>query len=170
MPVDQWSLGVAVLALLVAGFAAGLELRRYLGEGVHLRLSVMANARCHPEPPGTFLMLSVYNRGDQPTTLTHMVLEYYPTRLGPWLPVWIRRLYAKHKREVSVVLPPGVLLPHVLKPGTIWTGLVRHTPKLAAEIATGRLYAGVAASHSNQHHLIQVVCRSDPAAAPSRDA
>src|SRR5690348_10077441 len=85
--VSHWALLVSGGSFAVSACALVLEVRRWLTEGVRLTLSIVAEAKLFGGPvkdDATYLVASVTNRGDAPTTITHMVLFNYPSRLAIW--------------------------------------------------------------------------------------
>jgi hypothetical protein len=92
--ISLWALWISTGALFVVACAFGLEVRRWLDEGVRLSLSVMPNAIIigpHGRDENKYLSVTGTNRGGAPTTITHMVLYNYPSRLSRWLPQWLYR-------------------------------------------------------------------------------
>jgi hypothetical protein len=72
-------------------------------------MSVMADANLVggiDEDDKTYLAIAVTNRGSAPTTITHMVLYNYPSRIGPWLPKkprFLLRLFKRHPRPSASI-------------------------------------------------------------------
>ncbi len=166
--ISLWALGVSGGSLCVALCVFVLELRRWFDEGVRLSMSVMVDTETFGghQDSNTYLAVTVTNRGNAATTITHMVLNDYPSRFGLWLPSRLcRRIKSQRPQTFVVVNPilPGMpgQLPFVLEPGRNWHGMAVHTPELERMIEAGRLYAGVVGSHSNKT-LLQRVRRWTP--------
>lgn len=79
---DWWTIGIAAYAAIVSTGALFLELRRWFEAGPRLNIHVMPEAKTF-NIPGTekniYLLATVTNRGNTPTTITHFVLSDYET-------------------------------------------------------------------------------------------
>jgi hypothetical protein len=74
--ISLWALCVSGGVLFISVCVFGLELRRWLNEGVRLSLTVITDARLisgSQEDKNTYVSLTVMNRGSAPTTITHMI-------------------------------------------------------------------------------------------------
>ena len=82
--IASWALAVSFLSMIIAACAFILQLRRWFDEGVKLSVLVMADAKKFgggPVDNNTYVSVTVTNRGDAPTTLTHMVTStHIPAR------------------------------------------------------------------------------------------
>ena len=160
--ISLWAFGVSVLSLCVAFAVFALELRRWFDEGVRLSMSVMSDAIFVAEglqDNKTYLAITVTNRGDAATTITHMVLYDYPTRFAIWIPKrprFIVRWFKKHQPRTFVVNTTNMPPPHLLEPGRNWYGSAVHTPELEAMIKAGRLFVGVIGSLSDKILFLRV--------------
>lgn len=160
--VSLWAFGVSALSFCVAFSAFALELRRWFNEGVRLSMSVMADAifvESGSKDKKKYLAITVTNRGDTATTITHMVLYNYPSRLAVWIPKRPRvmvRLLKKSQPATFIVNTTAMPIPYVLEPGRNWHGMAAHTPELEAMIKAGRLFVGVIGSHSDKPWLMRV--------------
>jgi hypothetical protein len=78
MTTSEW---ISVIALIISTGAFSLQARSWLASGPRLRLHLMADAISIPRVDNDpKLALFVINRGDTPTTITHMVLYSYRSR------------------------------------------------------------------------------------------
>lgn len=155
--ISLWALYVSGGALFISACVFALELRRWFDEGVKLSMSVIADAKLfggvRPDP-NTYLSVTVTNRGSAATSITHMVLYNYRSRLAPYLPSRLTRYrWMKELRPQTMIVAntgaPGPL-PYVLQPGHTWVGMATHTPDLEQMIEAGRLYVGIIGSHSDK--------------------
>jgi hypothetical protein len=153
--ISFWALVVSSGALLVSALAFDLELRRWLDEGVRLTVSVMVGARILgglERDENKYLNVTVTNRGSAPTTITHMVLYEYPSKLARHVPNWLYKRVKRFHAQTYVINSigsPGPI-PFVLEPGRVWMGRCTQTPHLEKMIEGGRLYVGIICSHSNR--------------------
>jgi len=114
--------------------------------GPRLHLSVMADALSFPDDgKGVRAALTVINRGDEPTMLTHMVGFVFPS--------WWRK-YRNNPEYAGIVNSPTI--PHKLDINATWIGMMMYEKTLTAARQKGHLYVGVIASHSNATFLIRV--------------
>ena len=133
--ISLWALWVSGGALFVAALAFGLEFRRWLDEGVRLTLSVMVGARVFgglERDENKYLTATVTNRGNAPTTITHMVLYNYPSRLARWVPQWLYKRVKRFHAQTYIIPSTGSpgQIPYVLEPGRMWMGRGTQTPEL----------------------------------------
>ncbi len=160
--ISLWAFGISGLSLCVAFALFVLELRRWFSEGVRLSMSVMSDAILVGgglEDKKTYLAITVTNRGDAATTITHMVLYDYPNRLAVWLPKrprFITRWFKKYQPTTFIVNTIDMPPPYALEPGRNWHGKAVHTPELEAMIKAGRLFVGVIGSHSDKILFMRV--------------
>ena len=91
-----------------------------------------------------YLVANVTNRGNAPTSITHMVILDYPTWAARWLPWRMLRLLNWHQKQFFITNTgiPGPP-PYHLEQGGHWVGMARYTDELEAMIAAGRLYVGI---------------------------
>lgn len=142
---DFWTLIVAAYAAVVATGAFSLEIRRWFESGPRLKLRLMPNAivlEGGDLRERTYIAATVTNVGTLPTTVTGMGYLQYDN-------VW-RRL--RRKSTFQAIIPNPSLdrasnVPHVLLPGTQWTGLGAYTPDLAARVGEGHFYVQIITSH-----------------------
>jgi hypothetical protein len=153
--ISLWAFGVSAGALLVSALAFGLEVRRWLDEGVRLTLSVVVGARIiggYERDDNKYLNVTVTNRGNAPTTITHMVLYNYPSKLARYMPWWLyKRIKRFHAQTylINTIGAPGPI-PYVLEPGRMWMGRAIQTADLERMIEAERLYVGIICSHSER--------------------
>jgi hypothetical protein len=143
MTTSEW---ISVIALVISTGAFSLQARSWLASGPRLRLHLMADAISFPRVDNDpKLALFVINRGDTPTTITHMVLYSYRSR------------WAKFRRKTTweaLVHTPNV--PAEVGVNKQWTGIALYEKDMPEARAKGHLYVGVIASHSNRDFLIKV--------------
>jgi len=94
------------------------------------------------------VFVEVVNRGDRPTTLTHLCVYQYASALD--------RLRGKRKASFLVPQPGGgAVLPHELGSGQRWTALVNQAVLLSKVIETPRyLHVGISHSGSKKEVLV----------------
>jgi hypothetical protein len=122
MKPETW---VSIYAAIVGTSAFLLNLKSWLDSGVRLTMSMIADGVVIGGDPRfeekDIVIVSVTNRGDAPTMITHLVLLELPT--------WWRRIRRRPTRTFIVPnpqlkgYPPNI--PGELAPGKIWTGVIR---------------------------------------------
>lgn len=145
MQTSDW---IASFALVVSGGAFALELRRWFASGPKLILSVMADAMAIPnEGDDPFLVLTVTNRGDTPTTITHMIGLRYEN----WWQRWRNR-----PQNAGIVNTSIMPIPHSLGVNQSWMGRMNYNEPTNEWRSKDQLYIGVNASHSDKYFVIKV--------------
>jgi hypothetical protein len=117
----------------------------------------MPDVEIYPQDDGVSkLALNVTNRGDTPTTITHMIVYKYRS----WFHRW------RTKPHFTAIVPnpvmPGMVgtLPYELGLNKYWLGVLNFG-ELSEAREKGELYVGVIASHSNRNFLVHVPPRKD---------
>jgi hypothetical protein len=139
MKPETW---VSIYAAIVGTSAFLLNLKSWLDSGVRLTMSMIADGVVIGGDPRfeekDIVIVSVTNRGDAPTMITHLVLLELPT--------WWRRIRRR----------PTPNIPGELAPGKIWTGVIRKRQDYISDLHTGRFYVGVYGSHRDKPYLRQI--------------
>lgn len=137
---------ISLIALAIASGALALEIRRWFEGGPRLNFSVIGDALIMPDGDGEMrIALTVRNRGNAPTMLTHLVLYGYETR-------W--KKFRNDSCFAAVGTDPSI--PCELGLNRSWTGIVRYMPELTKLREDGKLYVGVVSAHSDKNFLIKV--------------
>jgi hypothetical protein len=143
MMISDW---ISIVALGVSSGALALNIRGWLASGPHLHLSVIADAVEFPRGDGKpKLALFVTNRGDEPTTLTHMVAFIYRSR---WAKARRRKAFAAIVNSPTIPAEVGI--------NKTWSGLMLYGDKVTEARTKGQLYVGVFASHTNREFVVRV--------------
>lgn len=145
-----------IYAALVATAALVLEVRRWAESGPRLFVHLMPWAKMAGGgrvDPATYLHASATNRGFVPTTITHYLLLEYPSIIHRWL--------HRPSKSAFVVVGGPTPVPHVVAPGTQWSGQATYDAELLAWAKSGRLFAGVIASHRERPYVKKVVIKPD---------
>lgn len=141
---------IALVALLLSGFALALEVRRWVESGVHLNMSILADAVGIPEDDGQpKLAVTVTNRGTTPTTITHFMAFAYRSVIHRVL-----------KRSYFQGWIPSSNLPSEVDVNGLWHGIMYYDADLSDARTKGHLYIGIASSHSNRTYLKRVPPRA----------
>jgi hypothetical protein len=95
---------------IVSACSFVLELRRWFDEGVKLSMLTMAEAKTFggvTPDPNTYVAVTVTNRGDAPTTITHLVVYTYPNKVAVYTPRWLSRYFKQLSPKVGFVPKTG---------------------------------------------------------------
>lgn len=145
---------VAIYAAIVATGALALEIRRWVESGP--RISVRANAGMtltggeRTEDESDLLAVTAYNRGDQPTTVTHMLIVRFPNRWRRW---------RNRPSETYAILKPepsghSPALPKELPTGGQWMGFAK--PGFISADVSSEYWAGIQTTDRERAYLAPI--------------
>lgn len=166
-----FALVVSVVSVVISAGSFSLEFRRWFESGVKLKLTYSID-RIHVvhgesilEPDKRYISVDVSNRGDAPTTLTHLTFIYHPTIWDEWRydfsRSFIRRIvpYSNlwksldSKRSVNFLyygLNPANPQPHFLEPGARWSETCLQNEDIDKMLNDGRLWLRIYANHADK--------------------
>jgi len=114
---------IAAYAAVVATVVLAWDVYKWKASGPRIRFSVSSNMKILQYPgisaTATFVNAKAINVGNLPTTITTLAIQHYKS----WL-LWVLRRPDHRGVILNTALKP---LPHILEPGTIWTGLIDQT-------------------------------------------
>jgi hypothetical protein len=146
---DWWTIGIAAYAAIVSTGALFLELRRWFEAGPRLNIDIIPEAETFNIPGtdgNTYLLVTITNRGNTPTTITHFVLSDYGT--------WFNRLRSKPIWNAIVPDPDphprARQMSQLLQTGERWSGMALHDDELKRRMNAGYLYVLIYASHADK--------------------
>lgn len=153
MEAKDW---IALYAAVVSTTAFFLNFRSWHEGQPRLRLSLMVDAMAvgggQETDEKNLIVLTVTNRGKEPTVITHMVVFRMST--------WLRRLLRKPDHHMVVPHPyiqgQAPNIPYELKSANIWHGIARNREDVFGNIYDGTYYVGVYASHRNKPYLKRI--------------
>jgi hypothetical protein len=128
---------VALYAALVATIVLVWDVIKWMGERQAVSLNVIVPAETMTETngleSGPLAALSVSNIGNKPTTITHIVIQYYSN--------WIRVVANRPNKTMWVPTPNARLpIPHELNIGRQWIGAVNYDENLKQMADNGYVY------------------------------
>ncbi|MCC7221170.1 MAG: hypothetical protein IT490_10650 [Candidatus Contendobacter sp.] len=124
------------------------DIFKWLRTGVAIKISIQANlTELGAESGGNVILLRACNRGDKTTTITHIGVYEYASRLD-----FIRN---KLKARFIVAHPDGPALPHELQPGKIWTATMNQS-KLEKIVTSKYVYCALAHSASDHAQMKRI--------------
>lgn len=95
-----------------------------------------------------YVVVKVINRGDRPTTITHMLGYYWKNRLD--------RFFDRRKKKVTAFVVNSDNVPKVIQPGEEWMGQALQNNEIEKMASEGYLYMGVIHSMGNKEVLRRV--------------
>lgn len=128
---ELWTLGVAIYAAIVATAVGAWDVWKWTRSGPRLELRVgtdvkPTNRSFFEDPNGKVVTFTVYNGGDQATTLGAITYRVYPNRIAAFLRL---RSIGRFMPDLSVV---SCDLPKMLNPGEQWIGSCDQDAKFEA--------------------------------------
>jgi hypothetical protein len=156
--------GIAFYAAMVATGVAFLQFRQWMVSGPRLSISIIANAKLlgvfDEEDEREYVAVTVVNRGDAPTTITHLAVVEKSR--------FFDRLFRIKRQTYLIPRPqlPGAdpVIPHVLEPGRQWTGMGNRRPdipELIKLLDSGKAFALVQASHADKPTMKRIPKRRE---------
>jgi hypothetical protein len=136
------------VALYAAVLSTAIAIWEYIKWRNRHYLEVICNANMLFLPSTNkkkYIIAKVTNKGETPTTITHLVFYYWPNRLNRFL---------KRKRKSFVVNSDQV--PKMLNPGEQWFGQVEQNDDIEKMALEGLLYAVVIHSMSKKEILRRI--------------
>jgi hypothetical protein len=141
-----WGAGVATAVLC-------WDFYKWKVSGARIRLSVSPNMITvgMGEPDGKkYILVTVDNMGDRPTTITHLLGTVYSS--------WYRRFRGKQEHSFFVPTPSfAPALPYVLRPGERWSGTAAQTEEFKTWSRDSLMYLGVAHTARKKSELKRVI-------------
>lgn len=128
-----WGAAIATIVLF-------WDLYKWSQSGPQLEVSASPNMETYggmeSYGKGPFVLLEVRNNGDRKTTLTHCVGFVHANRIS-------KLLHRKPKHSFIVANPLPGNIPHILKPGERWVGMLNQNDQLVKWSQEGHLCVGV---------------------------
>jgi hypothetical protein len=147
---------VSVYAAIIGTSAFFLNLKSWWDSGVKLSLSLMVDGMTIGGGPDfdeqDLIMLTVTNRGDAATVITHMVVLEFQSLYRRWR-VRPHKSYLIPSPQLKGY-PPNV--PGDLEPSKRWTGAIRRRDDLGINLHDGYHYTGVYTSNRDRPYLIRI--------------
>ncbi len=119
---------------IIATFTLLWNIYKWIKRGAKVIVRISPNMRQMGEGR-TFIFVEVVNRGDLPTTITHLVGVYYPSIL--------KRLLRKKHNYIYPYPGHGPAIPFMLNPGDRWTGSIDQAEAEKKFKGKGFFYCGV---------------------------
>lgn len=140
---------VAILALIVASAALGLEVRRWFEDRARIELSVMEDMITMPvDDRRPKLSLTAINTGGRPTTITHFVIRGYKSQ--------VHRFFGRTQTHALVLNNEYGQLPKKLNQADMWTSYMVYNSDTQEFRKRNALSVGVICTHKRKPTLFKV--------------
>jgi hypothetical protein len=138
---------LAIWGAVLSTIAIVWDVYKWRTSGPNLQMRVMTGMEAFniPEYEGKTLIVAVVtNRGDRPTTITHLAVAYYDA--------WWKAMLRKRSAANGWIATPSTTqrVPFELKPGVEWSGMIDQTKELEVWAREGWLYATIYHSHDRK--------------------
>lgn len=137
-PNELWTLGIAAYAAVISTFVLGWDAYKWLASGAKIDLSVSPNMQVIGGPVPdlkTYIMVTAYNVGDQPTTITNLGGMYFDS--------WWRAYITKRKpTEAFIITTPSQTqrIPYRFEVGDQWMGMAEQNDEMIQKAKNGYLF------------------------------
>lgn len=137
-PSDLWTIGVAAYAAIISTFVLGWDAYKWLASGAKIDLSASPNMQYMggaTVDPKTYILVTAFNVGDRPTTITNLGGMYFDS----W---WRAYLIRRKPKEAFIVTEPSQVqrIPYRFDVGDQWIGMADQTPEIVDKAKNGYLF------------------------------
>jgi hypothetical protein len=156
-PNELLTLAIAAYAAVISTFVLGWDAYKWLAAGAKIDLSANSNMKMFggtvPDPK-TYIMVTAYNVGDQPTTITNLGGMYFDS--------WWRAYITKRKpTEAFIITEPSQTqrIPYRFEVGDQWMGMADQTDEIFQKAKTGYLFLILYTARGGRGHRVRVKIR-----------
>lgn len=156
-PNELWTLGIATYAAVISTFVLGWDAYKWLASGPKIDLSVSSGMKIFggqvPDSK-TYLSITAFNVGDQPTTITNLGGMYFDS--------WWRAYVTRRKpSEAFIVTEPSQAqrIPYRFEVGDQWIGLADQTDDIIQKARDGYLFLILYTARGGRGHRVRVKIR-----------
>ena len=148
---------VAIYAALVATTILIWDVVKWLRSGSRVKVRASPNMIFFNDPDPrrdgkTYIYVTISNVGSSPTTITNFCGEHFRNRWD--------QLRKKPDKLFVVTVPQAAQhlpLPHVLKVGEEWSGIIEQTPEIDQWAKNGLLYAAIYQSVKSRPVSVRII-------------
>jgi hypothetical protein len=156
---ELWTLGIAAYAAVVSTFVLGWDAYKWLASGARVEMTASTGMKqiggVVPDQK-TYISITAYNVGDQPTTITNLGGMHFET--------WWRAFINRRKPSLAfVVSQPSQAqrIPYRFDVGDQWIGLLEQTDELVEKASKGYLFLILYTSRGGRGHRVRIRVRED---------
>ena len=163
-PNELWTLGIAAYAAVISTFVLGWDAYKWLASGAKIDLSVSTGMKIlgGPVPDSkTYLSITAWNVGDQPTTITNLGGMYFDS----WWRAYVTRRKAS---EAFIITEPSQAqrIPYRFEVGDQWIGLADQNEDIVQKAKDGYLFLILYTARGGRGHRVRVKFREKEAVGP----
>ncbi|TKJ79224.1 hypothetical protein PkoCFBP13504_20810 [Pseudomonas koreensis] len=156
------TLGLAAYAAVVSTFVLGWDAYKWLASGAKIDMSATTGMRVFGGPvedPNTYVSITAWNVGDQPTTITNLGGMYFDS----WWRAYVTR---RRPSETFIVNQPSQSqrIPYRFEVGDQWIGLADQTDDIAQKATGGYLFFILYTAKGGRGHRVRVKLREKKSA------
>ena len=151
---DLWTIGIAAYAAVVSTFVLGWDAYKWLASGARVDMSASLNMEMiggiEPDPK-KYVLVTAYNVGDRPTTITNLGGMYFDS--------WWRAYVTKRKPKMAFIISqPSQTqrIPYRFDVGDQWMGLADQTDDILKMTDEGYLFFILYTAQSGRGHRVRV--------------
>ena len=151
---ELWTLWIAGYAAVVATFVLGWDAYKWLASGPRVEITASTGMKTFggavPDPL-TYISITAYNVGDQPTTITNLGGMHFETR-------WRAYISRRKPSLAFVVNEPSQAqrIPYRFDVGDQWIGLVEQTDELIGKAKSGYLFMILYTARGGRGHRVRI--------------
>lgn len=151
---ELWTLGIAAYAAIISTFVLGWDAYKWLASGPKVDVSVQTGMKVLGDPvedPLTYISVTAWNVGDQPTTITNLG--------GMFFDSWWRAYVTRRKPvEAFIINAPSQAqrIPYRFDIGDQWIGLAEQSDDLIQKAKTGYLFMILYTARGGRGHRVRV--------------
>ena len=153
-PKELWTLGIAAYAAVISTFVLGWDAYKWLASGAKIEISASTGMKMiggYSTNTQTYISITAWNVGDQPTTITNLGCRYFDS----W---W--RAYISRRRPVKafIITEPSQAqrLPYRFDVGDQWIGLAEQTNDIVKMATNGYLFITLFTARGGRGHRIRI--------------
>lgn len=151
---DLWTIGIAAYAAVISTFVLGWDAYKWLVSGPKIDVSASIDMKAiggiEPDHK-TYVLVTAYNVGDRPTTITNLGGMYFDS--------WWNAYVTKRKPKMAfIVTQPSQAqrIPYRFDIGDQWMGLADQTDEIVKMANDGYLFFILYTSQLGKRHRVRI--------------
>ena len=152
---------IAFYAAIVATAILIWDVVKWLRSGARVQLRVSSGMKTFNDPDPrrkgkTYVIVITTNTGSSPTTITHLAVSHFKNRWDQ-----LRRKFSFRGIVIIAQAANHLPLPHVLKVGEEWSGMIEQDDELVRMAKNGVLHAEVYHSVGKRPARARIIIKGD---------
>lgn len=151
---ELWTIGIAAYAAVVSTFVLGWDAYKWLASGAKVDISASLNMKMIggvEADPKTYVVVTAYNVGDRPTTITNLGGMYFDS----W---WHAYVTKRKPQKAFIINQPSQTqrIPYRFEVGDQWMGLADQTDDIHKMADEGYLFFILYTAQSGRGHRVRI--------------